>query len=226
MAVDGEIYGEAYFASTYRDYFRQNPPHKLEFYRSIVEQNLPSQKPIHVLDVGCGLGGFLACLRDRDPDRSRFILTGVDVSEFAIATNESAYPEESFKVCEADQVADLGRTFEVVTAFDVLEHLPDPYKAASAISRCLSEGGTLIFVVPVYDGPLGPVVRLLDKDDSHLQLRSRQWWLDWTARNFKVTGWLGIFRTLTPWHQYVHLPTNALRNVAPAILVTAIKKYA
>jgi hypothetical protein len=59
-----------------------------------------------------------------------------------------------------------------------------------------------------------------------VQLQSRRWWLDWTNKHFTVTSWLGIFRTLTPWHQYVHLPTRALRRVAPAILITARKRSA
>ena len=224
MAVEGETYGEAYYSTTYRDYFRQNPAHKLEFYRSIVQQRVPPHRPTRVLDIGCGLGGFLACLRESDPDRTSFDLTGVDISEFAIATNSSTYPNEKFSVCTAERIGELGQTFDVVTAFDVLEHLPSPDDAASAIANSLGQDGVLILVVPVYDGPLGPVVKLLDKDESHVQLQSRQWWLAWTSRHFAVTGWQGIFRTLTPWGQYVHLPTTLLRRVAPAVMITARKQ--
>lgn len=226
MADNGEVYGEMYYSTTYRDYHRQNPPRKLEFYRSIVEQHTPLGRPTRVLDIGCGLGGFIACLRASDPARTRFDLTGVDVSEFAIATNSAKFPNETFEVCGAEHISDLGKTFDVATAFDVLEHLDSPGEAALSISRCLTSEGILVLVVPVYDGPLGPVVKLLDHDESHVQLQSRRWWLDWTNKHFTVTSWLGIFRTLTPWHQYVHLPTRALRRVAPAILITARKRSA
>ena len=224
MALDGGIYGEAYYAETYRDYFSQNPMHKLEFYRSIAEKHMPDRVPIRVLDVGCGLGGFLACLRKSDPERSKLLLTGVDVSEFAIATNASTYPDENFEVRSAEDLAGIGPTFEIVTAFDVLEHLDHPDKAAQAISERLTPDGTLVLVVPVYDGPLGPIVKLLDKDESHVQRRSRHWWLDWVTIHFATTGWLGIFRTLTPWGHYIHLPTRAFRQLAPAILITARKR--
>ena len=224
MSVGGENYGEAYFATTYRDYLRQNPARKLDFYRSVVERHMPEKVPIRVLDVGCGMGGFLACLRASDPKRSRLILTGADVSEYAIAACSKRLPGESFIVAPSDDLADLNQTFEVVTAFDVLEHLPHPDATAAAISSCLTPEGTVTIVVPVYDGPLGPFVRLLDNDRSHVQLRSRQWWLHWTGTHFTVTGWQGIFRTLTPWRQYVHLPTRALRRIAPAILITASKR--
>ena len=223
MTVDGETYGEAYYSTTYRDYFRQNPVRKLEFYRSIVERHAPKQGPLSVLDVGCGLGTFLAHLRKSDPDRTRLSLTGIDVSEFAVAANTATYPVETFHVCDAEQIAGLRQAFDVVTAFDVLEHLQDPDGAASAISQSLLPGGAFHFVVPVYDGLLGPVVRLLDKDETHVQLRSREWWLDWAASHFKVTEWLGIFRMLTPWNHYVHLPTRSLRKIAPAILITGTK---
>ncbi|HUP16932.1 MAG TPA: methyltransferase domain-containing protein [Acidimicrobiia bacterium] len=221
--MEGETYDETYYSATYRDYFRQNPTHKLEFYRSVVEQHSPSRRPTRVLDIGCGLGGFLGGLRQRDPERNRWDLTGVDVSEFAISTNTSTYPDEKFKACAAEDISDLGTAFDVITAFDILEHLQWPDRAASAISSCLTDDGTLVLVVPVYDGPLGPVVRLLDNDQSHVQLQSRQWWLDWTNTHFTVTSWFGIFRMLTPWHQYLHIPTKRLRRVAPAILITARK---
>lgn len=221
MARSDKIYGEDYYSTTYRDYFRQNPAPKLEFYRSIVEREVPPDRPLRVLDIGCGLGGFLACLRERDPGRKMLDLTGVDVSEFAVRTNTANYPGETFAVCPAENVADIGQTFDVVTAFDILEHLPDPDRVADAISHCLSPDGTLTFVVPVYDGPLGSLVKLLDRDESHVQLRSRHWWLDWAGRHFDVTGWLGIFRILTPWNQYIHQPTKVFRRVAPAILITA-----
>lgn len=218
-----EKYGEAYYSTTYRDYSRQNPTHKLDFYRSVVEQSSPSRRPTRVLDIGCGLGGFLGSLRASDPDRARFDLAGVDISEFAIATNASTFPGETFDVCAAEGVDGLGQTFDVVTAFDVLEHLQRPDEAASAITRSLAPDGAFIFVVPVYDGPLGPVVRLLDKDTTHVQMRSRRWWLDWTNTHFTVTSWHGIFRLLTPLRRYVHLPTQAFRQIAPAILITARK---
>ena len=221
--MDGRIYDEAYYSTTYRNYFRQNPAHKLEFYRSVVERYTTPRRPSRVLDIGCGLGGFLACLRQSDPERNRWDLTGVDVSEFAIATNASTYPEEEFKACSAEHISELGKTFDLITAFDVLEHLQWPDEAASAIGSCLTDDGTLVLVVPVYDGPLGPIVKLLDKDETHVQLRSRQWWLDWANEHFTVTSWLGVFRMLTPWHQYVHLPTRALRRIAPAILIIARK---
>jgi SAM-dependent methyltransferase len=224
MALGGETYGEAYFATTYRDYLRQNPARKLEFYRSVVTKNMPPKTQIRVLDIGCGMGGFLGCLRESDPERRRFSLTGLDVSEYAIAACTTRLPEETFKVASTDEIASLGEQFEVVTAFDVLEHLPNPDETALAIADHLTDDGTLTLVVPVYDGPLGPIVKLLDKDSSHVQLRSREWWLDWTSTHFTVTDWQGIFRMLTPWHQYVHIPTKTLRRVAPAILITARKR--
>jgi SAM-dependent methyltransferase len=224
MSFGNEDFGEAYFATTYRDYRRQNPARKLEFYRSVVEHHMPEKLPIRVLDVGCGMGGFLACLRASDPKRSRLLLTGADVSEYAIAACRKRLPDENFVVSPSQHLADLNQTFEVVTAFDVLEHLSNPDETASAISACLTPDGLVTIVVPVYDGPLGPFVRLFDNDRSHLQLRSRTWWLDWTSTHFTVTGWQGIFRTLTPWRQYIHVPTRALRRVAPAILITATKQ--
>jgi len=41
-------------------------------------------------------------------------------------------------------------TFDVILTCDVLEHIPDPYRAFREIHRILKTGGTHIFTVPFY----------------------------------------------------------------------------
>ena len=114
--------------------------------------------------------------------------------------------------------------FDVVVAFDVIEHVADIDAVGDEISAVLRSGGTLMFVVPVYDGPLGPMVRLLDRDRTHLHRRPRAFWLNWAARRFAVVEWIGLVRYLLPVGPYLHWPTRTLRAVAPAICVIAQKR--
>jgi hypothetical protein len=81
-----------------------------------------------------------------------------------------------------------------------------------------------VFVVPVYDGPLGPVVRMLDGDPTHVHKESRDFWLDWAGERFVIQEWCGVFRYLLPRGPYINWPTQALRRIAPAIAVVVRNK--
>jgi 2-polyprenyl-3-methyl-5-hydroxy-6-metoxy-1,4-benzoquinol methylase len=112
----------------------------------------------------------------------------------------------------------------VVTTFDVIEHVPNPDAVARSAIEQLADGGCFVFVVPVYDGVTGPVIRLLDRDPTHIHKWSRQRWLDWAAAHFSVVEWKGILRYLLPGGYYLHVVTRALRRHTPAIIVVARKR--
>ncbi len=77
-------------------------------------------------------------------------------------------------------------------------------------------------VVPVYDGPLGPLVNALDKDTTHVHRRGRRFWLETMAQQgLVVRRWRGAFRYQVGRFAYLHHPTRLLRSIAPAIFVLA-----
>lgn len=216
--ADAERFDAAYFAENYRDYARQNPPRKLRFYRQAVEAALAISAPRSIHDVGCGLGLFLASL---DDSWRRF---GSDVSEFALEKAREACPAGAFSRSGATNASPFDESFGVVTAFDVMEHVPDLEAVAHAIRDQLRERGAFVFVVPVYDGLSGPVIRRLDRDPTHVHKWPRQRWLDWAAGHFDVVDWTGVFRWLPPGGYYLHIVTRRLRRHTPAILVTCRKR--
>lgn len=213
-------FDEAYFRTAYRDYQLQNPSKKLAFYESIVQRARQAESTT-LVDLGCGLGAFLSHLRSGDPTSQAWRLVGTDVSEFAVAHNQQAIPGVEFHVRHIDERPINGLQADIVTAFDVLEHLEVPDRAAEMVHSILRPGGVFVLVVPVYDGPLGPLVNWADRDATHLQKQARAWWLDWTARRFEVTDWQGVYRGMTPWHTYLHLPSRTWRRWAPAIIISA-----
>lgn len=204
----------AYFESNYRDYARQNPPRKLHFYRRLVEGLVPGTSNPRILDLGCAFGTFLATLD------SRWERFGVDVSRFATEEASRTVPGVAFACAGATEIPFSG-PFDVITAFDVIEHIPSLDRVVSAIRGKASANGHLVFVVPVYDGPLGAVVRLLDKDRTHVHKRSRRFWLRWTEEHFDLVEWWGVARYLFPGDVYLHCTTKTWRSFAPAIAVVA-----
>jgi SAM-dependent methyltransferase len=207
-------FDQSYYRENYPNYDRQNPPRKLQFYAQTVEQHrakLGSPKRIH--DVGCCFGSFLEALGS---DWEKF---GSDPSDFAIGKARQRLPNALFKVGPGTARKIFSGHFGVVTAFDVIEHVPDLEDLAGAVREELSANGLFIFSVPVYDGLTGPVVQLLDRDPTHLHKWPRQRWLDWSGKHFEIVDWFGLFRYLLPTGYYVHFSTRLFKGHSPAILV-------
>ena len=213
MALSAD-FDEKYFATVYGDYRRQNPRRKLRFYRDLLLRHLPSSPAPRVLDLGCAFGLFLGELP------RHFERFGVDASAHAVSAAASAASGAHFLIgdCAAPPIS---ARFDAIVAFDVLEHIPQVEATFEFVRRSLAPNGVFVFVVPVYDGPLGPVIRWLDRDPTHVHKRSRKWWLDRAAGSFEVIYWTGILRYLIGGSFYLHLPGRTIRRVAPAIAVVA-----
>ena len=211
---DRREFEREYFESCYRNYARQNPPRKLRFYRRLVESAVPKTGRPRVLDIGCAFGSFLGAL---DPAWDR---SGIDVSEFATEQASRTHPGATFVRADIGEIP-LPGPFDIITAFDVIEHVPSLDLVASVVRSRLTVGGAFIFVVPVYDGPTGPIIHLLDRDPTHVHKRSRRFWLDWAETNFVLRDWWGVTRYLLPGGFYMHVPTRVLRGLTPAIAVVA-----
>jgi SAM-dependent methyltransferase len=199
-----------YFERQYRSYALQNPPRKLAFYRRLVERAVAGQKSCSILDYGCAFGLLLGSL-DATWRRS-----GVDASSWAIQGARERFPDVAFRCVEPGCYLEL-EPQDVITAFDVLEHVPTLDDCLGWVKRSLVVGGGFVFVVPVYDGPTGPVVRLLDRDPTHVHREGRSFWLRMAGERFEVVDWWGILRYLLPGGLYVHMVTHRFRNWAPAI---------
>ena len=206
-------FGPDYYRTVYRHYERQNPSYKRAFYRNFILKHAGAQ-PARMLDVGCAFGGFLASMPEAW-DRS-----GIDISSFAIRHAAEAHPELHVAAATLDNNPFPG-PFDVVTSFDVIEHIDNLENVAASITSLLKPGGLFVFVVPTYDGPFGPIVHLLDHDPTHIHKTNRKFWLDWAGRHFNIEEWIGVFRILPPVGPYVHVPTRALRSISPAIMVAA-----
>lgn len=208
---------EAYYRENYPDYAAQNPARKLAFYRGLLRRHV--RPGARLFELGVGLGLFLETVR------SEYVCAGCDVNTFGVEQTRRRTGLErlhvgSFETLDGEPAPD------VVVAWDVLEHLPDLDHALGAIHTHLAAGGSLIGVVPVYDGPLGWLVHLLDKDPTHVTKQSRRFWLrKLSEAGFQVREWGGILRRLVGSY-YVHLtrPQILLRRVGSAVYFVAERK--
>lgn len=210
-------YDEAYFRTMYGDYEARNPDRKLAFYRKLLLRHAPNREHRRILDLGCAYGLFLASLG------GQWRKTGVDLSEHALGHAKHKIPDGAFAMADCTEPPLQGQ-FDAIVSFDMLEHIQDVHLTREFVRRSLSTDGVFVFVVPVYDGILGPVITALDKDPTHVHKRSREWWLAWARESFDVVEWTGILRYGLPgW--YLHVPAKAIRSFATAIAVVARLKH-
>jgi len=212
-------YDPDYYERCYRDYAAQNPPRKLAFYASLLVRHLAPGLPRRIHDVGCGPGSFLASL-PADWERH-----GSDPNPRAIERARAADPALRLQVGGVETIPP-GAPFSMVTALDVIEHVPDPEAARDALARQLVPGGLLLLVVPVYDGLSGPIIRALDRDETHLHRWPRRRWLAWAEPDFELLEWAGILRYPLPAGPSLHVPTRRFRDHTPAIFVVARRGHA
>lgn len=94
-----------------------------------------------VLDYGCGSGYGSHML-----SMNAASVTGVDISKEAVdfASKEYRAHNLNFKT-----IAELGNEkFDVITSFQVIEHVPDDKKYTSALKQLLNPGGIVIISTP------------------------------------------------------------------------------
>lgn len=104
--------------------------------------------PRVILDFGAEDATFVYWLADRYPGAR---VLGVDIDAAAIQACSEARPTryDGRVQFRAGTLADLEReSFDMVTAFDVLEHIPDDEGAAAHLYRALRPGGWLLVHVP------------------------------------------------------------------------------
>jgi SAM-dependent methyltransferase len=98
-----------------------------------------------VLDVGCGAGYGSAELANTATS-----VTGIDLSPEAISHADENYsrPNITFQQASATQLPFPEASFDLVVAFEVIEHLPDWQLLIAEARRVLSPGGQFVVSTP------------------------------------------------------------------------------
>jgi SAM-dependent methyltransferase len=96
-----------------------------------------------LLDAGCGTGGFLRWALDRHRFR---VACGADLSEEAIARAKEQLPDLELRVAPLSELPFEDGSFDLVTANDVLQHVPagELGQSFAELRRVLRPGGALL----------------------------------------------------------------------------------
>lgn len=200
-----------YFKTAYGgDYEKRNPLKKLRYYlRKIREIKLSGD----LLDIGCAYGLFLSVAE------KSYNVAGCDISAHAVKEAKNRFPnidvfQSSLETLKTD------RTFDIVTCFDILEHVGDLDKAIEKLKGLLKKEGIVVLTIPVYDTIVGRVVGVLDKDETHVWKRGRDFWRDkLRAHGIKLLKDIGLWRYCLAKRYYIFFGGRVWRNFSPAILL-------
>lgn len=158
------LYGEAYYRggsdAVFVDYVGQEAARRAQARRKLaVLRHLPPRVPRRgrLLDVGCAAGFFLA-------EAQRFYeVQGVELSAWssAYARERLGLPVITGTLAEARLPA---THFELITLWDVIEHVPDPVPLLTEVARLLKPEGRLVLTTG-------------DWGSAYAQSRGEQWHL-------------------------------------------------
>lgn len=148
----GRLYDSAYYASgngaigyaydyssdAYRPIAAEVAASRLSVLTAIV----PLQGK-RVLEIGCATGEFCAAAQQAGATP-----LGIDLSGDIVNVAARRYPSIEFRRDTAESVAGTGQRFDVVTAYEVIEHVPAPVSWVKAASKLLEPGGRLVLSTP------------------------------------------------------------------------------
>lgn len=170
-----------HYSNDYFDKFRNNGLIKKSILKAIDRKepafsHLKKNWPPHstLLDYGCGAGWFLKHAEEY------FKTIGIDFSKEAIEMAKQNTKQSRLIWGEVMALRKIKRnSLEIVTVFDVFEHVPDPAPLLEQFYRIMVDGGILLVTMPNANS----VLRKLLGDDwwgyadlSHLWILSEDEW--------------------------------------------------
>ncbi len=113
-------------------------------YLGLLEHHLDGARPARILDLGCGVGGFLGGLAALGES-----VFQTDISTESLARcRERGFPRGVVASGYALPYAD--GVFDLVCLFDAIEHIEDDARVLREVARILRPGGLVLLTVPAY----------------------------------------------------------------------------
>jgi 2-polyprenyl-3-methyl-5-hydroxy-6-metoxy-1,4-benzoquinol methylase len=144
------LYGETYFQNGnsgvvgYTHYVKDEPNIRKTFARRLRKLEAYIQTG-RVLDVGCAAGFFLS-----EAQKRGWQAEGLDVSSFAVEYARTQFGLDVRQGSFTDLDYPAGR-YDLVTLWDVIEHVPDPKAYVQKAARLLRPGGVIALATPDVD---------------------------------------------------------------------------
>jgi 2-polyprenyl-3-methyl-5-hydroxy-6-metoxy-1,4-benzoquinol methylase len=112
-------------------------------FKALIYKNIFKVGEVEILEIGCGTGGFISKISSDD----RFKITGSEIYHKGLVYAKTRQPKINFIQYDVVEKA-LDIDFDMILAFDVLEHIDDDCIAIKNIKNMLKHDGKVIISVP------------------------------------------------------------------------------
>jgi 2-polyprenyl-3-methyl-5-hydroxy-6-metoxy-1,4-benzoquinol methylase len=134
--------------NTYDKYGSTNPAVRrmMENFERTLDELWAKASPSSILDVGCGEGVLIHKWAQRLRDRR---VVGIDLEDPAIQAEwaKRTAPNLEYRIMKAENLPFSDGEFDLASAIEVLEHVPDPAHTVAEMAR-VARGGHLLVSVP------------------------------------------------------------------------------
>jgi 2-polyprenyl-3-methyl-5-hydroxy-6-metoxy-1,4-benzoquinol methylase len=193
--------------NTYDKYGSANPVvrHLMAGFERELDALLELAAPSSLLDFGCGEGVLVhrwaQRLGERDPLGAATRVVGIDLEEESIQAGwaERPAPNLEYRVIGDANLPFAADEFDLASAIEVLEHVPDPEHTLAELARCAERH--LLVSVPreplwrMLNMARGAYWRALGNTPGHLNHWSRQSFVKLLSRHGEVVE----VRSPFPW---------------------------
>lgn len=167
----------------------------------VLRSHLGVQPDRRILDVGCGSGGMLPMLTEFGT------VDGIEPDAASVEHGQATFPGVTIRQGQVPDDLPADHSYDLVTAFDVIEHIADDLGAVAAMRAALRPDGTVVVTVPA--------LPWLWSEHDELNGHHRRYTAD-TLRDVLTRGGLEV-RHLS------HYNTALLPAVAAARLVQRVR---
>jgi 2-polyprenyl-3-methyl-5-hydroxy-6-metoxy-1,4-benzoquinol methylase len=165
---------DGHYSETYYEEWRDKQAGaRSKMWKKRLRELLRYKKSGTLLDVGCGLGTFLDIAR-----AAGFDVHGTEVSEYIGELVRKKMHIDLF-LGDFANIATPQKTFDVITMWHTLEHMPDPVANLRTAHHLLKDDGLLVVAVPnvnntvmkiLYPLVRGKPLRLFSLENKELHL--------------------------------------------------------
>ncbi len=104
----------------------------------------PLAKAQRVLDIASGSGYGTALLKNA----GAATIVGVDADFVAVREAQESYPGIDFQIGDAGKLSFENKSFDLITSFETIEHLPDVSAYLEELKRVLADKGLVCISTP------------------------------------------------------------------------------
>jgi 2-polyprenyl-3-methyl-5-hydroxy-6-metoxy-1,4-benzoquinol methylase len=174
------------FGKDYFEYLKYSSKEKLisshisaslRWASKLTGMNLLNGAEKSALDVGCALGYGVNLLRTLGYD-----VLGTDVTSYGLLQGKSTMKDNLFVTCDAQNLP-FNRKFDLVTCFEVLEHLERPFMALQNLYD--SSRGVVLCTTPNRTFESLAKKILPGFDNTHINVKTPAEWQEFIRANLK-----------------------------------------